>query len=68
MAEASQEEYRQHLATYTAFSKLTLFMILWIVLLLGTMALGLIGGSGLIALILGVGGTVALLIGFAITS
>jgi len=67
MAEASQDEYRAHLATYTAFNKLVLFMILWIVLLLGTMALGLVGGSGLIALILGVGGSVALLIGFAIS-
>ena len=68
MAEASQDEYRAHAATYTAFSKLVLFMILWIVLLLGCMALGLVGNSGLIALILGVGGTVALLIGFAIAN
>ena len=66
MAEASQDEYRAHLATYTAFNKLVLFMILWIVLLLACMALGLVGNSGLIALILGVGGTVALLIGFAV--
>ena len=43
-------------------------MILWIVLLLACMALGLVGGSGLIALVLGLGGTVALLIGFTITS
>ena len=68
MAEASQDEYRAHLATYTAFNKLVLFMILWIVLLLACMALGLVGGSGLIALVLGLGGTVALLIGFTITS
>jgi hypothetical protein len=68
MADASQDEYRAHLATYTAFNKLVLFMILWIVLLLGCMALGLVGSSGLIALILGVGGTVALLVGFAIIS
>jgi hypothetical protein len=68
MAEASQDEYRQHLATYTAFNKLVLFMILWIVLLLACMALGLVGNSGLVAVLLGIGGTVALLIGFAITS
>jgi hypothetical protein len=68
MADAGQDEYRAHLATYTAFNKLVLFMILWIVLLLGCMALGLVGSSGLIALILGVGGTVALLVGFAIIS
>jgi hypothetical protein len=68
MAEASQDEYRAHLATYTSFNRLVLFMILWIVLLLGCMALGLVGSSGLIALILGIGGTVALLVGFAIMS
>ncbi len=68
MADASQDEYRAHLATYTAFNRLVLFMILWIVLLLACMALGLVGSSGLIALVLGIGGTVALLIGFAIAS
>jgi hypothetical protein len=68
MAEASQDEYRQHLATYNAFNKLVLFMILWIVLLLACMALGLVGNLGLVAALLGIGGTVALLIGFAITS
>ena len=62
MAEASQDEYRAHLATYTAFSKLVLFMILWIVLLLACMALGLVGGSGLIALLLGIGGTIAIIV------
>ena len=66
MAEASQDEYRAHLATYTAFSKLVLFMILWIVLLLACMALGLVGNSGLIALVLGIGGTIALLVAFAV--
>jgi len=66
MADASQDEYRAHLATYTAFNKLVLFMILWIVLLLGCMAMGLVGSSGLIALLLGIGGTVVLLVGFAV--
>ena len=65
MAEADQDEYRAHLATYTSFNKLVLFMILWIVLLLGCMALGLVGNSGLIALLLGIGGTVVLLVAFA---
>ena len=56
MADAGQDEYRAHLATYTAFSKLVLFMILWLVLLLGCMAMGLVGSSGLIALLIGIGG------------
>jgi len=68
MAEASQDEYRAHLATYTAFNKLVLFMILWIVLLLSCMALGLVGGVHLLSLLLGIGGTVALVVGFAVLS
>ena len=59
-------EYRAHLATYNSFNKLVLFMILWIVLLLASMALGLVGGAHLMSLLLGIGGTVALLVAFAI--
>ena len=66
MAEATQEGFREHQETYQAFSKLILFMILWLVLLLATMALGLIGGVSILALLLGVGGTLALIIGFAV--
>ena len=68
MAEADNTEYRAHLATYTAFSKLVLFMILWLVLLLSTMALGLVGGVHLLSLLLGVGGTLALIVAFAVLS
>jgi hypothetical protein len=41
-------------------------MILWIVLLLSSMALGLIAHVSIIALLLGIGGTLALIIGFAV--
>ena len=69
MAEASQDDdYRAHLDTYTSFNKLVLFMILWIVLLLASMALGLVGGVHILSLLLGVGGTIALLIAFAVLS
>jgi hypothetical protein len=43
-------------------------MILWIVLLLASMALGLVGSVHILSLLLGVGGTVALLIAFAVLS
>ena len=66
MADASQDEYRAHLATYTAFNKLVLFMILWIVLLLASMALGLVAHVGFLSVLLGVGGTIALLVAFAV--
>ena len=66
MAEGSKDEYRAHLETYTAFNKLVLFTILWVVLILCCMALGLVGHVGTLALLLGIGGTFALIIGFAI--
>ena len=66
MADAAQDEYRAHLETYTSFSKLVTFMILWIILLLSSMALGLIGHVSILAVLLGVGGTIALLVGFAL--
>jgi hypothetical protein len=66
MAEATQQEVREHMETYTAFNKLVLFMILWIVLLLSSMALGLVAGIGLLATIMGVGGTIVLLVAFAV--
>lgn len=66
MAEASNEELRAHMETYKGFSKLVLFMILWLVLLLSCMALGLVGGVGTLALLGGIGGTVVLLVAFAV--
>lgn len=68
MADATQEEIRAHMDTYTAFNKLVLFTILWVILLLGSMALGLVAHVGLLALLMGVGGTIVLLIGFAVMS
>ncbi len=63
-----QDDYPAHSSTYQSFSKLVLFAILFIVLLLACMALGLVGNSGLIALLLGIGGTVALLVAFTVLS
>ncbi|TAJ92057.1 MAG: aa3-type cytochrome c oxidase subunit IV [Reyranella sp.] len=65
MAEAT-DDYPAHLATYTSFNKLVTFGILWIVLLLVSMALGLVGHLPLLGLLLGVGGSIALLIAFAV--
>jgi hypothetical protein len=67
MAEG-QDDYRAHMETYTSFNKLVLFTILWIVLLLVCMALGLVGHLSVFALLLGIGGTVGLLVAFAVLS
>jgi hypothetical protein len=68
MAEASNAEYRAHLDTYTSFNKLVMFTILWVLLLLSSMALGLVAHVGFLSVVLGVGGTIALLVAFAIMS
>jgi Bacterial aa3 type cytochrome c oxidase subunit IV len=62
----TQDNFPAHLNTYQSFSKLVLFAILFIVLILACMALGLVGNSGVFALILGIGGSIALLIAFAV--
>ena len=66
MADATQEEIRDHMATYTAFNKLVTFMILWLILLLSSMALGLVGHVPLLSTLMGVGGTVVLIAGFVV--
>lgn len=67
MADA-QDDFPAHLNTYQSFNKLVLFTILFIILLLSSMALGLIGNAPLFALVLGIGGTIALLVAFAVLS
>ncbi|MBM3275979.1 MAG: hypothetical protein FJZ00_12565 [Candidatus Sericytochromatia bacterium] len=62
----TQDDDPAHLSTYQSFNKLVLFSILLIVLLLACMALGLVGGAPLFALLVGIGGTLALLVAFAV--
>lgn len=57
-----------HQQTFHSFNKLVLFSILHIALVLACLALAFLGNVPLLALIFGVGGTVALLAAFAITS
>ena len=68
MADAKDDDYPAHLSTYTSFNKLVLFTILFIVLLLSCMALGLVGNTPVFALLMGIGGTLALLVAFAVLS
>jgi len=66
MADATQEEIREHMETYTAFNKLVTFVILWLIMLVGSMALGLVAHQGLISTLIGIGGTFALIVGFVV--
>lgn len=65
MADA-QDDISAHLSTYNAFNKLVLFGILFVILLLACMALGLVGGMGVFALLCGIVGSVLLLVAAAI--
>jgi hypothetical protein len=67
MAEVEmQDDLPAHLQTYHSFNKLVMFAILCIVTTLASMALGLVGHAPLIAVLLGVGGNIALLIAFVV--
>ena len=66
--EITSAELRDHVRTFHSFGKLVLFAVLHIVLVLSCLALAFLGNEALIAIVLGVGGTVALLAAFAITA
>jgi Bacterial aa3 type cytochrome c oxidase subunit IV len=63
---AAVQDQRAHMRTFHSFSKLVLFAVLHIVLVLACLALAFLGNAALIAVILGVAGTVALIAAFAI--
>lgn len=61
------EELRDHRETYDRFSRLVLFAVLHIALVLSCMALAFLGHIPVLAVLLGLGGTLALLVAFAVT-
>jgi hypothetical protein len=62
----ASQELRAHEQTFHSFSKLLLFAILHIMLVLSCLALAFLGNAPLMAIILGVGGTAMLLAAFVI--
>lgn len=62
----SARSLRAHRQTFDGFSKLILFSVLHILLVLACLALAFLGGSPLIALIFGLGGTAALIAVFVV--
>jgi hypothetical protein len=59
-------EERAHRRTFVTFERLILFAVMHIALILSSLALAFLGHVPLIAVLLGVGGTVALIAAFAI--
>jgi hypothetical protein len=61
----AQQDLQDHRKTFHAFSKLVLFSILHIGLVLVCLALAFLGDVPVLATLLGIGGTIALLVIFA---
>ncbi|WP_295141438.1 hypothetical protein [uncultured Reyranella sp.] len=62
------QELREHQETFHSFSKLVLFAVLHVTLVLACLALAFLGHIPVLAVLLGLGGTLALLVAFAVTS
>jgi hypothetical protein len=59
-------EVRAHRRSFIAFERLVLFAILHITLTLACLALAFLGQVPLFAVLLGVGGTIALIVAFVV--
>jgi len=59
-------EVRMHRRTFITFERLILFAVMHVALVLSSLALAFLGHIPVIAVLLGVGGTVALIAAFAI--
>ena len=65
-ARATAEELREHEETFRSFNKLVLFAILHVGLVLACLALAFLGQVPLVALLIGLGGTIAMVVAFVI--
>jgi hypothetical protein len=64
--ETANAEVRAHRRTFVSFERLVLFAVMHVALVLACLALAFLGHIPVLAVLLGVGGTVALIAGFAI--
>jgi hypothetical protein len=64
--ETTDAEVRAHRRTFVAFERLVLFATMHIALVLACLALAFLGHIPVIAALLGIGGTIALIAAFAI--
>jgi hypothetical protein len=64
----STAEVRAHRRSFIGFERLVLFAVMHIALVLGCLALAFPGDAPTIALLIGIGGTLALIAGFVVTS
>lgn len=60
------EELRAHRRSYVTFERLVLFSVLHIALVLVCLALAFLGDAPLIAFLLGIGGSLAIIVGLMV--
>jgi uncharacterized membrane protein (DUF485 family) len=65
---AATQELREHRRSFMTFERIVLFAIMHIALVLACLALAFLGDVPLIAFLLGVGGTLALIAAFVVTA
>jgi hypothetical protein len=63
-----QEEFLAHRKTFIGFERLVLFAAIHVALILVCLAMAFVGHMPTLAVILGVGGTLALIIFFAVSA
>jgi hypothetical protein len=65
---ASTQELREHRHSFMTFERIVLFAVMHVALMLVCLALAFIGHIPLIAVLLGAGGTLALIIAFVLSA
>jgi hypothetical protein len=65
---ASTQELNEHRRSFMTFERIVLFAVMHVALMLVCLALAFIGQIPLIALLLGAGGTLALIVAFVLSA
>jgi len=65
---AATQEAHEHRRAYLTFERIVLFAIMHLALVLSCLALAFLGDVPLLAFLLGVGGTLALIAAFVVTA
>lgn len=64
---AATQEFREHRHSFMTFERIVLFAVMHIALVLACLALAFLGNVPLLGFLLGVGGTLALIVAFVTT-
>ena len=66
--DSGAQELREHRQSFMTFERIVLFAVMHVALVLSCLALAFVGDIPLLAVLLGVGGTIALIAAFVVTA